>query len=170
MAKSPDRRVCVARIGAAHGVRGDVKLWPFTAEPLAIADYGALETEDGKSSFEIETLRPAKDFLVAHLKGVADRDAAEKLRNTDLYIPRERLPETEQDEFYIADLVGLSAVNREGAELGTVVAVHNFGAGDLLELRVTGARDTVMMAFTEATVPEIDIAAGRIVIDLPQDI
>src|SRR3974390_2903639 len=101
------RRVCVARIGAAHGVRGEVKLWPFTSDPMAVGQYGLLEAEDGRS-FEIEALRRQKDFLVARLKGVVDRTAAERLRNVDLYISRERLPEPAAEEYYHADLIGLS--------------------------------------------------------------
>jgi 16S rRNA processing protein RimM len=159
-----DQRICVARLGAAHGVRGEVRLWSFTAEPAAVARYGPFETADGRV-IEIEALRPAKDFFVARLKGVADRDAAERLRNAELFVPRARLPAPEDDdEFYHADLIGLAVEDAAGAPLGSVVAVHNFGAGDLLEVKPTGAGDTVMLAFTEATVPVIDIAAGRIVV------
>jgi 16S rRNA processing protein RimM len=162
-------RVCVARIGAAHGTRGEVRLWTFTADPMAVADYGPLETEDGSASFEIESVRPAKAHLVARLKGVNDRNAAEKLVNLDLYVPRERLPPPEADEFYHADLIGLAALTPDGQRFGTVVAVHDFGAGNLIEVRPDNASDTVMVPFTETTVPEIDIAGGRIVIDLPQE-
>ena len=108
-------RVRVARIGAAHGIRGEVKLWPFTQDPMDVASYGPLETEDGARRFEIETLRPAKDFLVARLVGVADRDAAEKLTNLELFVPRERLPAIDEaDTYYHADLIGLAAVTAEG--------------------------------------------------------
>jgi 16S rRNA processing protein RimM len=162
-------RVCVARIGAAHGTRGEVRLWTFTADPMAVADYGPLETQDGSVSFEIESVRPAKTHLVARLKGVSDRTAAEKLVNVDLYVSRERLPPPEADEFYHADLIGLAAFTPDGQRFGTVVAVHDFGAGDLIELRPDGASDTVMLPFTDTTVPEVDIAGGRIVIDPPQD-
>jgi 16S rRNA processing protein RimM len=162
-----DKRVCVARIGAAHGVRGDVKLWSFTEDPAAIAGFGALQMSDGRS-IEIESLRPAKDFFVARLKGVADRDAAERLRNVELYVERARLPTPKAaDEFYHADLIGLAAVDRAGASIGTVVAVHNFGAGDLLELRLSERRATVMLPFNEAAVPQIDVAGGRMVVDMP---
>ncbi len=106
-------RIRVARIGAAHGVRGEVKLWSFTEDPMAVTSYGALETEDGTRRFEIESLRPAKDHLVARIAGVADRDAAEALRNLELFVPRERLPEIEEaDTFYYADLVGLGGGHR----------------------------------------------------------
>jgi 16S rRNA processing protein RimM len=167
MARAPERqRICVARLGAAHGVRGEVKLWSFTAEPAAVADYGPFETADGRV-IEIEALRPAKDFFVARLKGIADRDAAEKLRNAELFVPRERLPAPEEDdEFYHADLIGLAVVDAAGAALGSVVAVHNFGAGDLIEVRHADRNDTVMLPFTQAMVPAIDLAGGRIVVAL----
>jgi 16S rRNA processing protein RimM len=161
--------VCVGRIGAAHGTRGEVKLWSFTADPMAIRDYGALATEDGTRTFTIETLRPGKDFLVARLAGIADRTAAEKLCNLDLYIARDRLPEpVDSDEFYHADLIGLTAVGTDGRELGTVVALHNFGASDLIEVRPAQGGMTVMLPFTEAIVPIVDVAGGRIVVDPPE--
>src|SRR5580704_6532518 len=128
-------RVCVGQIGAPHGVRGEVRLRSFTADPAAIAGYGPFETEDGRA-VEIKSLRPAKDHFVAVLAGVSDRDAAEQLANVKLFVPRERLPViAEADEFYHADLIGLAAVDRAGNRLGTVVAVHNFGAGDLIEVQ-----------------------------------
>jgi 16S rRNA processing protein RimM len=158
-----NQRVCVARLGAAHGVRGEVRLWSFTADPAAVAEYGPFETADGRV-IELETLRPAKDFFVVRLKGVADRDAAERLRNAELFVPRTRLPApADADEFYHADLIGLAVVDATGAPLGTVVAMHNFGAGDLIEVRRADANDTVMLPFTEAAVPQIDVAGGRIV-------
>jgi 16S rRNA processing protein RimM len=162
-------RICVARIGAAHGTRGEVRLWTFTADPMAVADYGPLETADGSATVEIESLRPAKTHLVARLRGVNDRNAAEKLVNVELYVPRDRLPPPAEDEYYHADLIGLAAFRRDGTRFGTVVAVHDFGAGDLIELRPEGASDTVMLPFTETTVPVVDIAGGRIVIDPPQE-
>jgi len=161
--RADEQRVCVARLGAAHGVRGEVKLWSFTADPAAVAAYGPFETADGRV-VEIEALRPAKEFFVARLKGVADRTAAEQLRNAELFVPRERLPAPEDsDEFYHADLIGLAVVDASGAALGSVVALHNFGAGDIIEVRRAESRDTVMLPFTQAAVPEIDVAGGRLV-------
>jgi 16S rRNA processing protein RimM len=162
-------RICVAQIGAAHGIKGEVKLWSFTADPVAVADYGPLESEDGTQRFEIETVRQAKDHLVARLAGVRDRDAAQRLTNVRLFVPRERLPPPEPEEFYHADLIGLRAESRDGAELATIVGIHDFGAGDLLELRPLGTNRTVLMSFTDTTVPVVDIAGGRIVIDPPED-
>ena len=160
-------RIRVARIGAAHGIRGEVKLWSFTEDPLAVTDYGPLETADGARRFEIEAARPAKDHLVARLKGISDRDAASSLRNTDLYVPRDRLPPIEEaDTFYHADLVGLAAVREDGTELGTVTAIHNFGAGDLIEV-APPAGEPLLLPFTETAVPTIDLKAGRVVVVPP---
>jgi 16S rRNA processing protein RimM len=160
-------RVCLGQIGAAHGVRGEVRLRSFTADPAAITTYGPLETEDGRV-FEIESLRPAKDHFVARFSGIADRNAAERLANTKLYVPRERLPEPDEpDEFYHADLIGLAVVDRAGQSLGTVIAVHNFGAGDLIEVRPNAGGKTELLPFDAATVPQIDLAAGRLVVELP---
>jgi 16S rRNA processing protein RimM len=158
-------RVLVAQIGAAHGVRGEVRLKTFTEDPLGVTRYGALETEDGARQFEIEAVRPAKDMLVVRLKGVTDRNAAERLTNLRLYVARDRLPPPTQDEFYHADLVGLAAVTPDGSAFGTVKAVHNFGAGDLLEIEPAGGGATLMLPFTETAVPAVDIAGGRIVVE-----
>ena len=161
-------RICLGQIGAAHGVRGEVRLRSFTAEPEAIASYGPLETEDGRV-FEIESMRPAKDHFVAKLAGIGDRNAADRLANLKLYVPRERLPEpTEADEFYHADLVGLTVVDRAGKTLGTVVAIQNFGAGDLIEVKPDTDDRTQLVPFDATNVPAVDIAAGRIVVILPE--
>jgi 16S rRNA processing protein RimM len=161
-------RICLGQIGAAHGVRGEVRLRSFTAEPEAIAGYGPLETEDGRI-MEIKSLRPSNDHFVAKFGGIDHRSAAEKLANLKLYIPRERLPEIhEADAFYHADLVGLEVVDGVGEIFGTVVAIHNFGAGDLLEIQPAGATATQLLPFDAATVPQIDLAAGRMVIDRSQ--
>jgi 16S rRNA processing protein RimM len=160
----PGARICLGQIGAPHGVRGEVRLRSFTAEPAAIAAYGPLESEDGRV-FTIETLRAAKDFFVVKLAGVTDRDAAERLANTKLYVPRERLPEPQAaDEYYHADLIGLRAVDRAGRPCGTVVAIHNFGAGDLIEIRPETSDKTEMLPFDAATVPEVNLRSGEIVV------
>ena len=162
-------QICVARIGAAHGVRGAVKLWTFTEDPLAVRDYGPLMTKDGARQFEVTHLREAKDHLVATLKGVTTRDDAERLNGLELYVPRDRLPETDDDEYYHADLIGLAAVNAAEEPLGRVVAIHNFGAGDIIEIApAKGA--TMLLPFTNAVVPTVDLAGGRVVIELPQEI
>ncbi len=161
------RLVCLGQIGAAHGVRGELRLHSFTADPAAITSYGPLESEDGRI-FEIEAMRPAKDHFVVKFSGVADRNAAELLKNLKLYVPRARLPEPQEpDEFYHADLIGLAVVDRAGEKLGTVVAVHNFGAGDLIEMNPASGGKTELLPFDEAHVPTVDIAAGKIVVVLP---
>jgi 16S rRNA processing protein RimM len=160
-------RVCLGQIGAAHGLRGEVRLHSFTADPAAIASYGPLESEDGRI-FEIAAMRPAKDHFVVTLAGVADRDAAARLVNIKLYVPRERLPvPDEPDEYYHADLIGLAVVDPSGVKLGTVVAVHNFGAGDLIEVLPDEGGKTELLPFNEAHVPMVDVAAGKIVVAPP---
>ena len=160
-------RVCVAQIGAAHGVRGEVRLRSFTEDPTAVARYGPLESEDGTRRFTIAALRPAKDHFVARLAGVDDRSAAERLTNVRLYVSRDKLPPIDEDEtFYHADLVGLAAVTPDGASLGTVTAIHNFGAGDVVEIKAEDG-ESVMVPFTDTAVPEIDIEARRIIVVPP---
>lgn len=161
--------VCVARIGAAHGVRGAVKLWTFTQDPFAVKRYGPLSTKDGRHQFEIAQVREAKDHLVATFKGVATRDEAERLNGIELYVARDKLPSTDEDEYYHTDLIGLAAVTTDGDALGRVLAIHNFGAGDIIEIApLKGA--TMLLPFSNAVVPEVDIAGGRVVIKLPQEI
>jgi 16S rRNA processing protein RimM len=164
-------RVIVARVGAPHGVRGEVRLWSFTQDPMAVANYGPLETQDGSRRFEIEAVRAARDHLVARIKGVSDRDAAQALTNIDLYVPRERLPAIEdEDTFYYSDLVGLDAVNEAGARIGTVYAVHDFGAGAVIEITTLDGGETLMLPFTAATVPNVDLDAKRIVVRPPAEV
>src|SRR5438309_12110204 len=162
-------QICVARIGAAHGVRGAVKLWTFTEDPLAVQRYGPLTTKDGARQFEVTHAREAKGHLVATLKGIASRDEAEKLNGIELYIAREKLPATDDDEYYHADLIGLAAVNAANEPLGKVIAIHNFGAGDIIEIAPPRG-PTMLLPFTNAVVPTVDLANGRVVIELPQEI
>ena len=161
--------ICVARIGAAHGVRGAVKLWPFTEDPLAVMDYGPLTTKDGARQFEVATARPARDHLVATFKGVTTREDAERLNGIELYIAREKLPATDEDEYYHADLIGLAAVSAANEPIGRVLAVHNFGAGTIIEIAPPSG-PTLLLPFTNAVVPTVDLAGGRVVIELPQEI
>ena len=161
--------ICVARIGAAHGVRGAVKLWTFTQDPLAVTRYGLLTTKDGARQFEVATARQARDHLVATLKGITSRDEAERLNGLELYVAREKLPATEEDEYYHADLIGLAAVTAAGAPLGRVVAIHNFGAGDIIEIAPPDGA-TLLLPFTNAVVPTVDLAGGRVVIEVPEEI
>jgi 16S rRNA processing protein RimM len=161
--------ICVARIGAAHGVRGAVRLWTFTEDPLAVKDYGPLTTKDGARQFEVTHARQAKDHLVATLKGVATREDAERLNGIELYIPRDRLPQTDDDEYYHADLIGLAAVTTTDQPLGKVIAIHNFGAGNIIEIAPPQGA-TMLLPFTNAVVPSVDLAGGRVVIELPQEV
>src|SRR6202790_1405655 len=162
-------QICVARIGAAHGVRGAVKLWTFTEDPLAVKRYGPLRTKDGARQFEVTQVREAKDHLVATLKGIATREEAERLNGVELYIARDKLPDTGQDEYYHADLIGLAAVTSADEPLGRVIAIHNFGAGDIIEIAPPHGA-TLLLPFTNAVVPTVDIAGGRVVIELPGEV
>jgi 16S rRNA processing protein RimM len=162
-------QICVARIGAAHGVRGAVKLWTFTEDPLAVTRYGPLATKDGSRLFELAQVREARDHLVATFKGVTTRNDAERLNGIELYVARDRLPATDEDEYYHADLIGLAAITTAGEPLGDVVAIHNFGAGDIIEI-APPAGTTIMLPFSNAVVPTVDIAGGRVVITLPEEI
>jgi 16S rRNA processing protein RimM len=162
-------RICIARIGAAHGVRGAVKLWTFTEDPLAVKAYGPLLTKDGTRSFEVATAREAKGHLVATLKGIATREDAERLNGIELYIAREKLPDTDEDEYYHADLIGLDAVTPSNEPLGRVIAIHNFGAGDIIEIAPPHGA-TMLLPFTNAVVPTVDLAARRVVVELPSEI
>jgi 16S rRNA processing protein RimM len=161
--------ICVARIGAAHGVRGAVRLWTFTEDPFAVTRYGPLSTRDGARHFEVTQAREAKDHLVATLKGVTTREEAERLNGLELYVAREKLPATENEEYYHTDLIGLAAVTSTNEPLGEVIAIHNFGAGDIIEI-APAAGATIMLPFSNAVVPTVDLASGRVVIELPEDI
>ncbi|PKP74705.1 MAG: ribosome maturation factor RimM [Alphaproteobacteria bacterium HGW-Alphaproteobacteria-6] len=163
-------RICVGAISGAFGVRGEVRLKSFCAEPAAIADYAPLFTEDGARSFTLKIIRQIPGGLAVRLSGVADKDAADALRGTSLFADRARLPSLPDDEFYHNDLIGLAALDTGGAVLGTVRAVHNHGAGDILEIAVPGARDTALIPFTRAAVPTVDLAAGRVIVDPPGEV
>src|SRR6266478_4340801 len=162
-------RICVARIGAPHGVRGAVKLWTFTEDPLAVKLYGPLATRDGARRFEVTSAREAKDHLVATLEGVTTREEAERLNGIELYVAREKLPDAGENEYYHADLIGLAAVTPTNEPLGRVVAIHNFGAGDIIEIGPAHGA-TMLLPFTNAVVPSVDLEGGRVVIELPDEI
>jgi 16S rRNA processing protein RimM len=161
--------ICVARIGAAHGVRGAVKLWTFTEDPMAVQAYGPLTTRDGSRRFEVATAREANGHLVVTLKGIATREEAERLNGIELYVARDQLPATDDDEYYHADLIGLAAITSDDAPLGRVIAIHNFGAGDIIEIAPPHG-PTLLLPFTNAVVPSVDLAGGRVVIELPEEI
>lgn len=159
--------ICIARIGAAHGTRGAVRLFTFTEDPFAVGRYGPLSTKDGTQRFKLTHVREAKGHLVAEFAGVTSRTEAERLTGLELYIPREALPATGSDEYYHADLIGLLAVTTRNAPLGRVIAIHNFGAGDIVEIAPPDGGPTMLLPFSNAVVPTIDLAGGRMVIEEP---
>jgi 16S rRNA processing protein RimM len=164
----PSRDVLLAAVIGAQGLKGEVKVKAFTAEPGALARYGALHTLDGRR-FTVTAARATKpDEAVLALAEVTDRSAAEALRGTELYVGRAALPATDADEFYHADLIGLRAEDVEDRMLGTVKAVHNFGASDVIEIVQPGG-DSLLLAFTKETVPHVEIEKGRIVVAMPRD-
>jgi len=169
LSAKPDR-VLLGEIGAAQGLKGEVRLRSFTAEPADIGSYGPLEDETGARTIDVQSVRVTPKALIARIKGVATREQAEALNGTKLYLPRARLPAAESGEWYHADLIGLRAVDGDGATMGTVVAVHNFGAGDIIEVAPAGGGDTLLVSFTEATVPEVDLEAGILTLIMPEEL
>jgi 16S rRNA processing protein RimM len=167
MASNQDRRVLMGVITGPHGVRGLVRVKSFAAEADGITAYGPLEDERGERRFALQPVGAAKGVLIMRLDGVADRDAAEALKGTRLYLPRATLPEPGEEEYYHADLVGLAAMLKDGSALGRVKAVHAYGGGDSLEVERPNGR-TVIVPFTTAVVPVVDIAGGRLVVDPPE--
>lgn len=169
MGNENDNLIFVAQVGAAHGVKGEVKITTFTADPMAMAGYKTLLRQDGSPALAIASARPAKGGIVARLKGVADRNAAEALRGLKLYIRRDSLPEPEEDEFYLADLIGLTVETVEGEVLGKVRTVQDFGAGDLLEIQPRVGANW-WLPFTRDAVPEVRLADGKLIAAPPQSI
>jgi 16S rRNA processing protein RimM len=164
---SDKNRVLIGRIGAPHGVRGEVLIQSYAENPQAIASYGPLETEDGTRRIELKVVRVTPKGIVARIAGIVDRNGVEALKGLALYVERARLPAAAEGEFYRADLIGLRAVAPDGSALGTIVAVDNYGAGDILELRLEGTADTELIPFADAYAPSVDIAAGTITVVLP---
>ncbi|MBA4130016.1 MAG: 16S rRNA processing protein RimM [Hyphomicrobium sp.] len=164
----PDRLILLGEIGSAHGIKGEVSIRTFTEDPADIAAYGPLSDKAGKRTFKIAGLRVSAKAVIARLQGVDDRTAAEKLRNTGLYVKRSQLPELEPGAYYYEDLAGLAAVDPDGSVLGTVVGVVNYGAGDLVEISRPGERETLLVPFTKEAVPAVDIETGRVTVVLPK--
>jgi len=160
------KRVCVGAVAGAHGVQGAVKIKSFTATPEDVAGYGPLEDESGERRVSLRLVGTGKGVVIGHLSGIVDRNQAEAARGLRLYLPRAALPPTEEDEYYHADLIGLDAVLTDGTPVGAVRAVHDFGAGDTLEIARTEG-PPVMVPFTRAIVPSVELAAGRLVVDPP---
>jgi 16S rRNA processing protein RimM len=161
-------RICVAQIGAAHGIRGEVRLFVDADDPLAVKKLGPLEDESGARQFKIAALREANGHLIARFEGIGDRNTAERLTHVELFVPRERLPkQKDANTFYQADLFGLRVETMDGAVLGTVAAIQNYGAGDLLEIRPAAGGATFMIPFVARFVPMVDIEGQRVVVDPP---
>ena len=161
-------RVLLGAVIGAHGIKGEVKVKTFTEAPENLDTYGALTTDDGRA-LTITSLRPTvKDEAVAHFAGIDDRNGAESLKGQGLYVPRAALPAPEAGDYYHADLVGLAAENPDGAALGTIAAIHNFGAGDVLEVKFTGG-GSEFVPFSDDAVPVVDIAGRRVVVVLPKE-
>ena len=163
------KRVLLGSFANAHGIRGEVVIRTYTAEPADIAAYGPLSDEAGLRRFRLTVVRATDKSVVARIMGVPDRNGAEALRGTALYVDRHLLPAAAEGEFYHADLIGLAAVAPDGAVIGEVVAVQNYGGGDLIEVRLAGTERTELIPFTDAFVPAVDLAARRVVVVMPAD-
>ncbi len=163
-------RICLGAITGSFGVRGEVRLKSFCAEPSALGDYGALSSEDGTQSYTVSITRPVKGGFAAKLSGVTTKEAADALRGVRLYAPRDVLPALPDDEFYHTDLIGLTVFDTGGAQIGRVHAVLNHGASDILEVRPQAGGNTVLLPFTRQAVPTVDLASGRIIADPPEGI
>ena len=163
-------KVCVGAIAGAFGVRGEVRLKSFTADPEDLAAYGPLQTEDGAQSFDVTLTGQTKGALVGRLSGVATKEVADRLKGLRLYVDRAKLPDPEDDEYYHADLIGLEVFDTGGDPLGRVKAVLNHGASDLLEIDRPDGGQSVLLPFTQDAVPTVDLSAGRIVADPPDGV
>jgi 16S rRNA processing protein RimM len=159
----------VARVAGAFGVKGEVRISAFTEDPKTLLTHKALLKEDGSPGLTLLSGRAQKDNLIARVEGVETPEAADALRGLQLYIPRDALPEPEEDEFYLSDLIGLSAVSPTGEALGRIKAVRDFGAGDILEIQPP-AGQTWWVAFTRNAVPTVDIKGGKVVVDRPTEV
>ncbi len=165
----PEDLTCVGAIAGAFGVAGEARVKSFCAVPEDIASYGPLFTEDGARSFALTLTRPVAGGLGARIAGIPTREAAEALKGTRLYALRARLPPLPEDEFYHADLLGLPVYDTGGVQIGSLRAVHDHGAGDILEILQTGGRPLLLLPFTRACVPTVDLTARRIIVDPPAD-
>lgn len=166
-----DKLILVGRVVGAFGVKGEARITAYTADPMSLAAYGPLLTKAGAPALTIVSARPAKAGIVARATEIASPEAADALRGLELYVPRERLPQPDdEDEFYLTDLIGLKAQSPAGEPLGVVSAVENYGAGDLIEVKPGGGAPSWQVAFTRETVPDVKIGEGRIVIDRPTEV
>jgi 16S rRNA processing protein RimM len=160
--------ICIGAVAGSFGVQGEVRLKSFAANPEDIAAYGPLVTEDGTQSYSVTLNGQVKGGYTARLSGITTKEAADALRGTRLFVARVKLPGLPDDEYYHADLVGLDVFDTGGAPLGRVKEVLNHGASDLLEIAQPGTSETILMPFTLAAVPTVDLAAGRVIVDPPE--
>jgi 16S rRNA processing protein RimM len=169
--RAPDRLILMGVFGAPQGVRGEIRVKSLTGDPRAIGAYGPLTNKGRTRAFAFESLRSLKDdMLVARVAGVSTREAAEALKNVEIFARRDQLPPPDEDEFYYDDLVGLEAVDVEGARFGRVISLMNHGAGDVLEIARADGGETLLLPFTKSAAPRIDFAAGRVVIEPPREV
>ncbi|SFR46043.1 16S rRNA processing protein RimM [Yoonia tamlensis] len=161
-------RVIVGTLGGSFGVKGEVRLKSFCADPAAIVDYTPLYTEDGRAFAQLVLTGQLKNGFTARVDGIITKEDADALRNVSLYAERDAMPSLPDDEYYYADLIGLTVLDTGGATLGTVKNVMDHGAGDLLEIIAPGHTDTILLPFTQAAVPTVDLSAGRIIADPPE--
>jgi 16S rRNA processing protein RimM len=161
--------ICIGAIAGAFGVSGEVRLKSFCSDPADIAAYGPLYSQDGSRKFHITLTRPVAGGLGARIAGVTSKESADALRGTSLFVPRDRLPALPDDEFYHADLIGLSAFDTGGELIGKVTAIYNHGAGDIVEISTNRHKSALLLPFTTAIVPNVDVSAGRIVVDMPEE-
>ncbi|GFE50417.1 ribosome maturation factor RimM [Roseobacter cerasinus] len=161
-------KVCVGAIGGAYGVRGELRIKSFCAVPEDIETYVPLTTESGERIFHLALIRPIKNGFVARIAEVATKEDADALKGTQLFADRDQLPALPDDEYYHADLVGLEVLDTGGTALGRVKSVMDHGAGDILEVQRPGSSETVLLPFTLAAVPTVDLTAGRIIADPPE--
>lgn len=163
---SKKRRICVGAFAGAHGVKGDARIKTFTQSPEGVASYGVVETEDATRTFTLTLIKTIKDgFVLVRAPEIKSREDAEALKGQRLYVSRDTLPEPDEDEFYLDDLVGLDAFDESGTPMGVVKAVYNFGSDDLLELAdIPDVKGVRLVPFTKAAVPEIDLAAGTLTV------
>jgi 16S rRNA processing protein RimM len=169
MAAAEGERLCVGVIAGAHGVRGLVRIKSFTEDAADLTAYGPLTDEGGTRRFEVAVTGQAKGMLLARIEGIGDRDGAQALRGVHIYVARAALPELEEEEYYVTDLIGLGAEDPNGTPLGKIAAVQNFGAGDILEIECPG-EEPLLVPFTKAAVPRVDLAGGRVVVAPPEAI
>jgi len=161
-------KICVGAIGGAYGVKGEIRLKSFTAEPTAVADYGPLSTESGEQTFSITLTRPIKNGFSARIAGVKTKEQADALKGVKLYADRDKLPDLPDDEYYYSDLIGVEVFDTGGVSLGRVKAVLNHGASDLLEIHGPNLKNTALLPFTLEVVPTVDLNAGKIIADPPE--